>query len=235
MFEKLRERRAVSKFKRSTVGMALEEHTHSFFNKTMLRGMSAEAKKKRAEQFYERIFKIPTAENPFLAYRQELGNAAYTYAEFQVLVLKPEELVDLFSSPYISGELYLHLRDCAKHNDWIERMLWEHPKMTDQDLYDVTNAHAVLCLYHLNGLNIVRGEFEHRKLKDPKDWFKPLVKSALIFYEDWHRTKLGLPRLCADDIFPLRHSGFVNIVQNGHEQPLFEWERTTGMVHTRSS
>ena len=114
-------------------------------------------------------------------------------------------------------------------------MIWQYPEATDEEVHATLNAEAVLCLYHLNGLNIVRGEFEPRDLEDPKDWFNPFIKSAMIFAEDCHRGNLHLPRLCPNDLLPLQHSTFMNIVENGHQQPLFEWERHYDLVHSEVS
>jgi hypothetical protein len=217
--KQVREWHAVRKWGRTTIGRALQIHTH---NETILRTLSADAKKRHALVFFARVFALPQAPNPFLAYRHELSLAAWAYADIQVLCLTPAECTDIFASSYISGELYRHIRSCANHNKEIERVIWQYPEATDEEVHATLNAEAVLCLYHLNGLNIVRGEFEPRDLEDPKDWFNPFIKSAMIFVEDCHRGNLHLPRLCPNDLLPLQHSTFMNIVENGHQQPLFE-------------
>src|SRR6266478_3782489 len=97
-----------------------------------------------------------------------------------------EERADIFSSPYISGDLHRHIRSCGTYNREIDRMIWQYPQATDEELHATLNAEAALCLYHLNGLNIIRGEFEQRDLDDARDWYKPFIKSALIFAEDCH-------------------------------------------------
>jgi hypothetical protein len=229
--QRVRDWNAVRKFNQSVIGMALQSHTHTFFNETMLRTLSKKAKQDHVLRFMDRVGEITKAENPFLAYRKELAQAAYAYADFQVLVLLPNEKVGLFDSRYISAELSLFIRASAKTDKHIEKIIWQHPDATDDELYWTLNAEAVLCLYHLNVLNMVRSEFERRELNDPKDWFKPLVKSCLIFCESYRRNDLGLPTLCPDDVFPLQHGTFVSIVEKGYQQPLFEWERQYGLVH----
>jgi hypothetical protein len=236
LFEALKQRYALYKFKRTPVAGALRLHTQTYFKDTLLRSMSWEAKEKHIGDFMRRVGAMFLTTNPFLAYREELASAAYAYADLQVLCLKPEEKTDVLDSPYISGELYRHLRALKDHHDEIARILWQHPEITDEELIATLNAETVLCLYHLNGLNIIRGEIEHRVLDDPKDWFKPLVKSTLIFAENHHRNQLGLPSLCDEiGIRALEHATLMDFVRNGHQQPLFEWERHYNLVHAEAS
>jgi hypothetical protein len=174
--------------------------------------------------------------NPFLAFREELAGSTYAYAELQVLCLKPDERSDIHNSPYISGDLYPYIRRCKDHHEWIARVLWENPDISDEDLIAMLNAQCVLFLYHMNGLNIIRGLFERRTLDDPKDWFKPFVRSMLIFAENTHRGKLRLPSRCGEDfdgsIRSLQHATFMDFVRTGAEQPLFAWERHYNLVHS---
>jgi hypothetical protein len=73
--------------------------------------------------------------------------------------------------------------------------------------------------------------FERFDFKDKKDWFRPFVRSMLIWHEHLIREKLGLPDLMPDFILPLQHSTFFNIVHNGHQHPLYEFERHYGISH----
>jgi hypothetical protein len=177
-----------------------------------------------------------SAQNPFLTYRGELAEAAFSYADLQVLCLLSEEKDDVTDSQYISGELHNHIRSCKDHHNEVAKIMWQCPDLTDDELIAALNIASVLHLYHLNGLNIARGLFEPYNLHDPKDWFKPLVKSTLIFAEQNHRQKLGLPSLCGEfGIEALEHMTFTNFVRDGDHQPLFEWERHYNRVHAESS
>jgi hypothetical protein len=236
MFEAVKQRYALFKFKRTPIAQALRAHTHTYFNDTLLKSLPPQIKKQRIAEFTQRLARITASPNPFLTYRGELAEAAFSFADLQVLCLLPEEKNDVTDSPFISGELHKHIRRCKEYQDDVAKILWQFPEFTDDELITALNMATVLHLYHLNGLNIARGLFEPRNLDDPKDWFKPLVKSTLIFAEQNHRSKLGLPSLCDEfGIAALEHMTFSNFVRDGHSQPLFEWERHYKRVHAEAS
>jgi hypothetical protein len=236
MFQALKEWYALSKFKRTPIAQALRAHTQFYFDDTILQSLAPEAKQQRIAELTHRLGTILSSPNPFLAYRSELVEAAFGYADLQVLCLLPHEKNDVTDSPYISGELHKHIRACKEHNDDVARIMWELPELANEELITALNVAAVIRLYHLNGLNIARGLFEPDNLDDPKDWFKPLVKSVLIFAEQNHRLKLELPSLCDKfGIEALEHMTFTNFVRDGHNQPLFEWERHYKKVHAEVS
>jgi hypothetical protein len=167
MFQALKEWYALLKFKRTPIAQALRAHTHYYFDDTILQSLAPEDKLQRITELTHRLGKILTSPDPFLAYRSELAEAAYAYADLQVLCLLPHEKNDVKDSPYISGELHNHIRACKAHNDDVARIMWELPKLTDEELITVLNMATVVRLYHLNGLNIVRGLFEPHNLNDP--------------------------------------------------------------------
>jgi hypothetical protein len=172
-----------------------------------------------------------------MAYREALATTAYRYAGLSTLYLKPSDKVGTYpaDSRYISYSLSQHIRAAAKYEEEIQKLVWENPDQTDEDLKRVVGARSLIALYHLNSLGIVRGEFEERRDNDPKDWFLPFVLSMSIWREDMHRSKLSLPRLCPNYMLPMQHGGFFNIVLKAYEQPLFEWERTYNVVHAEVS
>jgi hypothetical protein len=228
------------KFRQTVEAQALRAHTQTYFSETILHSLSRNAKNGHIQQFLQNVSAIMTSQNPFLAFREQLGASVTGYAELQVLCLKPHEKADVHDSPYISGELYPYIRQCKDHVEWIDRLLWEQPTINDDDLIATLNARCVLILYHSNGPNILRGLFEHRSLDDPKDWFKPFVRSMLISAENTHRQNLKLPSMLGGEelqasIRALKHATFLNGVVDGAEQPLFAWERHYNLVHSEVS
>lgn len=217
------------------ISAAFSGRTQKYLNETILRGLHPELKENMVEQFMNRLIAIEKAPNPFLAFREELGNTAIAYADLQVLCLTPEEKAETFGEiRYISGELSSYIRQCAKFNQDVARIIWEQSRCTDDELFHFTKVNGAVLLYYLNGLNLVRVA---TKIDPPahsagKDWFQPFIRSMLISAEHAARQKLGLPTLCADDIAPLRHSSFVAIVARGAANPLFEWERGYGRKHS---
>ena len=77
----------------------------------------------------------------------------------------------------------------------------------------------------------MRGDFERFDFKDNKDWFRPFVRSMLIWHEHLIRQKIGLPNLMPNYILSIQHSTFFNIVRDGHEHPLYEFEHHYGVRH----
>jgi hypothetical protein len=234
--DKVREWRALRKWSRSTIGKALDMHAQKYLTESVLGHLPLEDYKSEAANFLDHVFALAQAENPLLDFREALAGVARAYSFLQVLCLKPEKCADddVFTSRYISGELYKYVRSLSPHNEEIEKTIWQHPDISDENLVFFLNVRTALHSYYLNGYNIVRGEFEPRNFNDPKDWFKPMVKSALISAEDYYRSILHLPRLCPDGILALQHSTFVDMVAKGYEQPLFEWERYYGLIHSEA-
>jgi hypothetical protein len=239
VFDAIKRRWQEHKFRQTVEAQALRAHTRRYFNETMLRSLSKQEKNRHIHEFLQNLGRILTSQNQFLSFREQLGSSVAGYAELQVLCLKPEEKSDVHDSPYLSGELYPYIRQCKDHVEWVGRLLWERPTINDDDLIATLNARCVLILYHANGLNILRGLFEHRSLDDPKDWFKPFVRSMLIAAENTHREKLNLPSMLGEGfeamIRALQHATFLNFVVDGAEQPLFASERHYNLVHSEVS
>jgi hypothetical protein len=83
--------------------------------------------------------------------------------------------------------------------------------------------------YVLNGINLLRYEFDDFAGGRERDWLKPFSKSMLIWYEHLYRSKIGLPSLFDNKSFlALSHSNFFNLVHDGVRNPLFEWESKFG-------
>src|SRR5262249_53450648 len=155
---------------------------------------------------------------PFLVFRKELCTAATSYADLQVLCLTPEEKSANFGGMrYISGELSRYIRKSADFNKEIATILLDHQQCSEGDLMALTKVECAILLYYLEGLNLVRTA---TKIDPPaqntnNDWFRPFIRSMLIFSEDAARQKLGLPRLCYNSIAALRHGSFMADVASG--------------------
>jgi hypothetical protein len=192
--ERFMQKRAAIRFHRSPLGQDLRRHTTFYFEKSILRGLPQESKDRLTEDFYGRIIAIAQSDNPFMHCREQIADYAISYANFQVLSLKPEEQAEgSHDSPYISGQLHVHIRECSAHNDELSQLLWKHPEVSDQDLIERANAKCAVYLYFLNGLNRVRYEFKDYEPAEGKDWFRPVIRSMLISEEANYRRKIGLP------------------------------------------
>lgn len=232
MLDGLRRKLALSLFVRSGWGQELQRHTNGVFEGSLLRDFSAKAKREHAEALYLRVMEIDRQADRFATFRQEIASAGLLYSELSVLTLKPEECIELHASPYISGQLHRRIRDAAKYNQMVGRICSR--VSSDEDLYWAMQSQTVLSLYWVNGFNLLRAKYEPHNVDVNPNWFRPFVRSMMIWSEWVHRSNLGLPQLC-DDARALQHSTLANFVSDGEANPLTAWEAHYGLKHDEVS
>ena len=231
MFEaligKYKQRKATKEWSKSPLGQSLTLHTQEYFYGKIasLSGKSQGAKDEIIADFCEKVFSIDQADNPFLKLRELLATYVVALTRLQVLCLTEEEKAGQFYAdcPYISGELHHHIRALSDHNEELKRLKWSHGNLTDAELVGVCNIRSAVLLYYVNGLNIVRMIKGDRD--KPKDWFCPFLRSMLIWDEDTCRRQIELPSLLPRSLEALEHSTFMNMVVDGYQNPLYEWEK----------
>jgi hypothetical protein len=226
LFERRRERKALEKWAQSEIGQILAQHTAEYLKYPRIADMSEDGKKNIVNGFYQDVFALSHAANPFLAMREKLASYVVGFAELAVLCLTEEEKKEQWYAecPYISGQLHLRIDQAAHHVNELKEILWKHPDITKVELVSYCNTRCVVLLYYLNGMNYVRREFND--IDEQKDWLRPFMRSMLIWEEDLIREKIGQPRLLTDFLDNIKHSTFMNIVVNGHKNPYFEWEKS---------
>lgn len=225
-FQKRKDNKAIRAWEQSALGQILLNHSKEYFNKyPRLASFSEEGKNKIIMEFYNQIFMILQAENPFLAMRESLASYSIEYARYQILCLTAEEKSETFYSecPYISGELYKNIDRIVEFNDELGELKWKQSDISNDELIEFCNTRSLLFLYYLNGINYVRSELQD--MDKEKDWLRPFIKSMLIWEEDQVREKIGLPRLLPNSLDALKHSSFMNLVIDGYNNPFYEWEK----------
>ena len=226
MLDYLKQRVAAWKWKRSPIGGALNIHTrHYFYGDTALASFKQENKEKLIMDFFGKVGAIGTGPNPIMACREALAEYTLLFAQLQVLCLKESEKAAQFYSdnPYVSGQLWRHVREAADHSDELARIKWETPDLTDEDLIDVANTRCALLLYYANGLNMVRMELGD--MSEEKDWFRPFVEACLVNEEHLMREQLDLPTIIPGPLGSLVYATFLNYVVDGEQHPFFAWTR----------
>ena len=159
--------------------------------------------------------------------RLELAAMVHCHAELVVLLKKPAN--DHMRSRYVSGELHRHLRSCVPYCRELAEELWRNPDASDDDLYLYTQQRSIYYNYVLNGINLLRYDFDDFAGGKDHDWLRPFAKSMLIWQEHIYRSKIGLPFLFENEVMgALPHSDFFILVRNGARNPLFEWESKWG-------
>lgn len=226
LLKKYNERKALRAWNKSVIGQALREHTHQYFYGEVksLAEMSEVGKQKLIADFYSKVVSIDQAQNPLLQLREYFASYVVGFAKLQVLCLTAEEKADQFYAdcPYISGQLHLHIRELSDFNEELKEVKWARENVTDAELVAFCNWRSAIFHYYMNGLNMVRVHLgDNHKTKD---WFRPFLRSSLIWEEHLCRGNIGLPDLLPDSLDGLRHSTFMNMVVNGVDNPLYEWE-----------
>jgi hypothetical protein len=221
----LKEQVALWKFKRSPLAQAIRAHTQEYFSVPSLASFSDENKEKLIGDFCQRVALIFQSPNPTMACREALAECTIIFTKLHVHCLREQEKAEQFYSenPYISGQLWRHIRESSDHHDELSKWKWEDPELTDDDLLGYANTRCALYLYYANGMNIVRrslGDFS-----EEKDWFRPFVEAMLVTHEEWLRQELKLPSLIPGDLGALEYFIFLEYVTKGVEHPFFEWAR----------
>ncbi|NEJ74876.1 hypothetical protein GR197_30905 [Rhizobium phaseoli] len=212
------------KWETSGLGQALAEHTHKCFNETILSGLPQDRKDRVIGDFYERLAAMAQSPTGFLDLRKSLAGWVAEYAKYQVLCLTESEKVVAFyhESPYVSGELYHHIRAAAAENDYLAQIMRSDKNVADGELIALANTECARARYYANGFNMVRIETGDRT---KPDWYKPFVEAMLVYEEDNVRTSIKLPQLLPENRFGVIYSGFFNLVFTGEEDPLLRWAR----------
>lgn len=226
MLDFLKEQVALWKLRRMPLVQAIRLHTEEYLHgQTALASFEAENKERLVRDLLQRVGAILRSENPIMACREALAEFTILFAQLQVHCLTEEEKAEQFyrDNPYISGQLWRHIRESSDHHDELARFKSEAPDLTDQQLVALANTRSAVALYYFNALNLVRMELGDRS--EEKDWFRPFVEACLVHEEHLLRQALGLPVLVPGMLGSFLYAGFVNYVLNGEPHPFVAWRR----------
>jgi hypothetical protein len=226
MFARLISKYRVSRTLKAWDNMGIDSLIKEYlYGTTSISQFSRATKAQITETLHQRLANIITADNGFLALRQEIAAAGYHYASLQVLALKEHEKTgSIFDCLEISGELYKRIREAYLLYSDIREGLPDESKLSNDDIIGFINGKCILAALHLNSLNMVRAVYNDVREED--DWFRAFVRSMLIWTEDHYRSQLAMPSLLTDPLGGLKHSTFFNMVANGCKNPLLEWKQT---------
>jgi len=221
-------------FSQGQVGKQLKQVTDRYLSESTILGSHSEGfQRQLIEEMYESTRSIYAAESPLKMCRDKMGAYAVSFADWQVLCLKRVEIGGedaMRQSPYISGRLYLHIRECAEYNADLTEFLSRNRDCTDDDLITCANARSCAFLYLMNCMNVVRGDVGDFDRAKP-DWFRPFVRSILIWKEDDYRRRVGLPTMLPNEL-ARHHSTFLTYVLEGVSDPLQQWEEAHQLKHS---
>jgi hypothetical protein len=211
------QRRALRGLRSLKLYAIVDEH----LNKSCLSGFSEKKKKELRDGVGSEVSVVLTANDGFMVLRKKIVDAAFTFANLQVLALRENERgPPLRDGPYLSGELHHKILEAVPFNEELKEFAWKL-EVTAGDLIDFCNVRCAIGIMYLNCFNVLRVLF--KDIDESKDWFRPFIRSMLIWAEDTQRKNLGLPSLLGNDLDGLRFSLFGNFVEKGFPNPYFEW------------
>lgn len=227
MFEAFKQRRALSRWQKSTLGKVLLHHGHEYFwQKDAVFGyMDEETKLRHCAELHGAAMTVMESENPFLAERALLAEYVLAFAPLMVIGMKAEgkREQELYAdTPFISGELRPHTLQIAELIDELGRVRFDNPNVTTEELGDFCTTRASLLLFYCNGANLISIHVEDRA-NGNGEWFRAYVQAAMVWAEDWIRKEIGLPSLVPSPVGGLVYSSFMNYVTAGEPDPFYAW------------
>ncbi len=223
LLKRLRQQRNL-KIERKNLQMLLTLNEEKYFKYPRIKELSSDKKKEIKNNLAALINEISFSQNPFITLRQKIASITIEFADYQVLCLTESEKTAAFYSDcdFISGDLYKYIDRCIEYRNELKEIKWKYPNTSNDELISFCNSFCLIYLYYIDGLNAVR--VSTGDVDNVKDWYKPFLKSMLIWSEDSIRSKIGLPSLCKDGLEVIKYSTFMNLVLDGHKNPYFEWD-----------
>jgi hypothetical protein len=242
MLQYLKEMKGQWDWNRSELGQIINGHNKTYMAIPRMAEFSDERKRTMISGLMTTIQGIINSENQLVALRKEIVDAAFREAGLGILSLtEAEKRAGIYSGiAAISGELHHRITDCAAHHDGLKAVLphidrkeiaRENTSITEA-LCGVANTQSLIALYQLNALNLVRATFADG-VKSPRDWFRPLMVSTMIFKEDYYRGEIGMPSLLVGRE-SFQHLAFGALAQR-EVNPLTAWEAEFGVRHPYQS
>jgi hypothetical protein len=231
MFSKLlgnvKKQRKVNSWRSSALGRAINEHIRSYDK--AWKHLKKEEKEQLAAEFNERILAVLDSPHSVAECRRELVTNVVAYTDLQVLCLTEEDKENnpaFKDMKRISSELREHIYRCSLRNDELNKFIEEN-EYDEAELIEFAKNRCEVHRFYAYGFDIVRKSVE---TANDKDWFQPLLQSAMIISESNYRKYFGFPAIVTaiDSSF---HSSFIDMVRNGEQDPLVTWERRYAKSH----
>jgi len=228
VFDSIKERLALRRWTKSTLGVALRDHGHEFFwhDNAPFAYLDEQVKLKHCAELHAAAMAILASENPLLAERERLAGYVHAFAELMVSGMPEDSKSERHyaDTPYISGKLRPYIGRIADHIDELGRLRFEDPEISGEGLADYCTMRASLLLFYCNGLNLISIYVEDRANRH-SEWYRAYIQAAMVWAEDSIREHLGLPSLLPTITGGLVYSSFMNYVTNGEPDPFFAWCR----------
>ena len=202
----------------------VQEYMHGNGETTMLTSMPEESRLEITNNFMADVLPILDSENGFKLMRETIGFHVLHYAELEVMGINEEiaQTMDRYKHPAISGELHHYITDLIPHCEWLSQ--FKEKNYSKERLIEIVNARSAVELFYINGLNILRLEFDD--FNTDNDWLRPFIKSTMISCEDEYRKKISLNSLLENTVLGSTPYGvFFNIVISGEKKPYDEWRK----------
>ncbi|MFM4733661.1 hypothetical protein [Aeromonas salmonicida] len=206
------------KWVRSPVGRAVLSHCDDFFYECP----QLASQKDRLKKFLlEEISEIYLSPSPRLKLREGIVERVLQYSLFSTLAFDSDKIKVYFKgdSGFVSGELTAYAGDVLRDTEF------NIPEEVDSTIKmrSFLLVQADCFMFYVNGLNIVRADFEDYLVVKEHDWLIDLIKCSIVWQEYIIRKKLGLETRI-NSLDAVRYSLLINMVEEGERDPLAHWK-----------
>lgn len=197
----------------------IQESPHQLIQK-----LSAEHKENIIQDICNVADTIWQAPDRILSNRKNLLECLLEQVDYEILLVEPGN--ELTSFEGVSGELKDFLSDFAQKRIDSGNFVWrQETKPTKDEAYNLVWGRWWRANFNSTILNGVRIYLKDFNANLGRDWFDPLKYSLATFAEYSFRKEYGLNQII-EGVRVLQYTTFPDIVLQGHQDPLVEWEKT---------
>jgi hypothetical protein len=194
----------------------------------LIQMLSKEQKEKIILEICNAAETIWQAPDRVLANREKLLECMLTQVHYEILMIEPGN--ELCGFHGISGKLKGFLPEFAQKEIESGGFVWrQERKPTKEEAYNL--AWGIWWKAHLycKILNEIRIYLKDYNTNLERDWYFPLHYALAAFEEYTFRKEYGLTQII-EGLCAMQYSTFLQVISQGHKDPLAEWEKTYNEV-----
>lgn len=182
-----------------------------------------ESREKIIQEICDVAETIWQAPDRILANREMLLEIMLTQAQYEILMIEPDHWLCSFHG--ISGKLKEYLPKFAQTQIESRDFVWtQEDRPTKDEAYNLVWGKFWRANLYYNILNETRIYLKDYNINLERDWLFPLQYALTAFEEYNFRKEYGLKQLL-ENICAIQYSTFLDVVSQGHKDPLEKWEK----------
>jgi len=189
----------------------------------LIQKLPEESREKIIQEICNVAETIWQAPDRILANREMLLEIMLTQAQYEILMIEPGHWLCGFHG--ISGKLKEYLPKFAQTQIKSRDFVWtQEDKPTKDEAYNLVWGKFWRANLYYNILNETRIYLKDYNTNLERDWLFPLRYALTAFEEYNFRKEYGLKQLLGN-ISAIQYSTFLDVVSQGHKDPLGKWEK----------